>query len=117
MIRRPPRSTRTDALFPYTTLFRSLDVCLRVGDMLLSSGAGAADVTATMRSLAHAFDVRNPQVDVTFTQLAMSVQTAADDAPVLQIRSVSQREIDYEHLTRVDHRTEERRVGEECVRT
>src|SRR3546814_9127320 len=26
MIRRPPRSTRTDTLFPYTTLFRS---CLR----------------------------------------------------------------------------------------
>src|SRR3546814_3491480 len=28
MIRRPPRSTRTDTLFPYTTLFRSV---LRVG--------------------------------------------------------------------------------------
>src|SRR3546814_3022351 len=27
MIRRPPRSTRTDTLFPYTTLFRS--VCTR----------------------------------------------------------------------------------------
>src|SRR3546814_8603059 len=26
MIRRPPRSTRTDTLFPYTTLFRSLVV-------------------------------------------------------------------------------------------
>src|SRR3546814_3140598 len=25
MIRRPPRSTRTDTLFPYTTLFRTLD--------------------------------------------------------------------------------------------
>src|SRR3546814_13824798 len=25
MLRRPPRSTRTDTLFPYTTLFRSLD--------------------------------------------------------------------------------------------
>src|SRR3546814_19775316 len=25
MIRRPPRSTRTDALFPYTTLFRSVE--------------------------------------------------------------------------------------------
>src|SRR3546814_2058952 len=25
MIRRPPRSTRTDTLFPYTTLFRSLN--------------------------------------------------------------------------------------------
>src|SRR3546814_3305733 len=29
MIRRPPRSTRTDTLFPYTTLFRSL--ALRLG--------------------------------------------------------------------------------------
>src|SRR3546814_18211262 len=35
MIRRPPRSTRTDTLFPYTTLFRSvsieqvLDICLK----------------------------------------------------------------------------------------
>src|SRR3546814_20844385 len=33
MIRRPPRSTRTDTLFPYTTLFRSQDVGVtRVGD-------------------------------------------------------------------------------------
>src|SRR3546814_2032058 len=29
MIRRPPRSTRTDTLFPYTTLFRSGDRALR----------------------------------------------------------------------------------------
>src|SRR3546814_6868869 len=27
MLRRPPRSTRTDTLFPYTTLFRSLGSC------------------------------------------------------------------------------------------
>src|SRR3546814_20083836 len=27
MIRRPPRSTRTDTLFPYTTLFRSRELC------------------------------------------------------------------------------------------
>src|SRR3546814_7401795 len=26
MIRRPPRSTRTDTLFPYTTLFRSIQI-------------------------------------------------------------------------------------------
>src|SRR3546814_5250604 len=26
MIRRPPRSTRTDTLFPYTTLFRSVQI-------------------------------------------------------------------------------------------
>src|SRR3546814_14491998 len=33
MIRRPPRSTRTDTLFPYTTLFRSADDrALQVGE-------------------------------------------------------------------------------------
>src|SRR3546814_15444501 len=31
MIRRPPRSTRTDTLFPYTTLFRSLATAILVG--------------------------------------------------------------------------------------
>src|SRR3546814_17216513 len=30
MIRRPPRSTRTDTLFPYTTLFRSEDIAVLV---------------------------------------------------------------------------------------
>src|SRR3546814_6641122 len=38
MIRRPPRSTRTDTLFPYTTLFRSVDETIEaltdpVGDL------------------------------------------------------------------------------------
>src|SRR3546814_4347094 len=32
MIRRPPRSTRTDTLFPYTTLFRSLPAVAGGGD-------------------------------------------------------------------------------------
>src|SRR3546814_20410493 len=36
MIRRPPRSTRTDTLFPYTTLFRSLRR-LRKGSELASN--------------------------------------------------------------------------------
>src|SRR3546814_6354396 len=31
MIRRPPRSTRTDTLFPYTTLFRSLELLRQRG--------------------------------------------------------------------------------------
>src|SRR3546814_7783257 len=34
MIRRPPRSTRTDTLFPSTTLFRSLGVQNTVADQL-----------------------------------------------------------------------------------
>src|SRR3546814_13357399 len=44
MIRRPPRSTRTDTLFPYTTLFRSVPA---------SAGPSRAAPTA-------AHDKRNP---------------------------------------------------------
>src|SRR3546814_2771804 len=45
MCRRPPRSTRTDTLFPYTTLFRSVigaspSVSDGTGMLLLSVGAG-----------------------------------------------------------------------------
>src|SRR3546814_18842814 len=40
MIRLPPRSTRSDTLFPYTTLFRSLD------PPLLGSGFGHIDDSA-----------------------------------------------------------------------
>src|SRR3546814_8428475 len=35
MIRRPPRSTRTDTLFPYTTLFRSFSLSGGHGDIVL----------------------------------------------------------------------------------
>src|SRR3546814_13042214 len=55
MIRRPPRSTRTDTLFPYTTLFRSGDTLEAadllaellarggVGEPVVEGAAGAAD--------------------------------------------------------------------------
>src|SRR3546814_4341222 len=33
MIRRPPRSTRTDTLFPYTTLFRSVSASIKEGEI------------------------------------------------------------------------------------
>src|SRR3546814_15247454 len=45
MIRRPPRSTRTDTLFPYTSLFRSLGLLVNVGgtfSMLADAVVGAA---------------------------------------------------------------------------
>src|SRR3546814_16528599 len=64
MIRRPPRSTRTDTLFPYTTLFRSilLGSLVSAGFALLGAmkltvtevgktfklGAGASGVSASL---------------------------------------------------------------------
>ena len=81
----------------------TMDLCLRIGEMLLSSGAGAADVTATMRSVADHLGLRQAEIDVTFTALSMSHQRAPDDVPVLMMRHVQQRDIDYEDLTAVDH--------------
>ncbi|WP_372729375.1 threonine/serine exporter ThrE family protein [Nocardioides sp.] len=81
----------------------TLDFCLRVGELLLSSGAGAADVTATMQSVAWHLGVRHPDIDVTFTSLSMTYQPDPEDPPLIQIRQVKQREIDYEDLTLVDH--------------
>src|SRR3546814_1954001 len=45
MIRRPPRSTRTDTLFPYTTLFRSRAVAAQHARMhVADQAAESADV-------------------------------------------------------------------------
>jgi uncharacterized membrane protein YjjP (DUF1212 family) len=81
----------------------TMDLCLRIGEMLLSSGAGAADVTATMRSVADHLGLRHAEIDVTFTALSMSYQRSLDDVPMLMLRHVQQRDIDYEDLTAVDH--------------
>src|SRR3546814_8142370 len=64
MIRRPPRSTRTDTLFPYTTLFRSrcssrTSCCLRVVTMrrmpvdLPALGSPTSPASASSLSRSH----------------------------------------------------------------
>src|SRR3546814_1168494 len=45
MIRRPPRSTRTDTLFPYTTLFRSI---AKVVSVIPMGRAGTEEEVASM---------------------------------------------------------------------
>src|SRR3546814_9000485 len=57
MIRRPPRSTRTDTLFPYTTLFRSAD-----GDARHEGGPVARDPRPREGS-ASAIHRREPRQD------------------------------------------------------
>src|SRR3546814_16678809 len=47
MIRRPPRSTRTDTLFPYTTLFRSVAAPREQSD----AGASGAGIVSHLHSL------------------------------------------------------------------
>src|SRR3546814_3203485 len=49
MRRRPPRSNRTDTLFPYTTLFRSMEIASRPMDKNTTFTVGA-DVSRFERS-------------------------------------------------------------------
>src|SRR3546814_6509627 len=68
MIRRPPRSTRTDTLFPYTTLFRSKqllpDVELDAGvatDLIVERDADAGQVGRT-GNVGEILDLPQPRI-------------------------------------------------------
>src|SRR3546814_7891779 len=58
MLRRPPGSTRTDTLFPYTTLFRSLDDSSAVGELPEELEEGVVRVKVD-----HRVTVHNPMTD------------------------------------------------------
>src|SRR3546814_20840971 len=105
MIRRPPRSTRTDTLFPYTTLFRSgraqpprqrarADHADGPGRGLFDQVEGIVDITAEHRP-----DIARPQ----FAQgLRAAAGQRAAPGPGLAERMLS---------------SEERRVGNKLVST
>src|SRR3546814_20586604 len=69
MIRRPPRSTRTDTLFPYTTLFRSR------GTLAFLAGVGQqpAGHSASMRADADAQAAANAKPDTSASVKAMAL--------------------------------------------
>src|SRR3546814_14921146 len=62
MIRRPPRSTRTDTLFPYTTLFRSLDDALEgtVMEMAAENRDSGSNLEKTAAELARSMAREHP---------------------------------------------------------
>src|SRR3546814_19997988 len=110
MIRRPPRSTRTDTLFPYTTLFRShlafahrveeeLEVPQRPaerGEQVVQEQRGAPAIGVGR--------LARPADELTRGAVAHDQEAAPDrigDEPA---------EPDQAHS-----RSEERRVGKECV--
>src|SRR3546814_11106348 len=69
MIRRPPRSTRTDTLFPYTTLFLSLELA---GVVSPSLEAATADIRAAEAGRSVAGLRPNPSVMVEAENVAGS---------------------------------------------
>src|SRR3546814_17257521 len=116
MLRRPPRSTRTDTLFPYTTLFRS-HVLFRIEAVgrlaadhvdaalveLEPHGARHLFLTVIDRGLEHLAFGREPEAVI--DQFGI-----ADRQFVLEVGgSALERQL--------RDRSEERRAGKECVST
>src|SRR3546814_8952414 len=65
MIRRPPRSTRTDTLFPYTTLFRSRQVVQHLEQFLAGldvAGIGAVDLVENADAIGVHVDADRPKL-------------------------------------------------------
>src|SRR3546814_16192149 len=108
MIRRPPRSTRTDTLFPYTTLFRS---------------AVLTEIWYFAPILCRIAHMTTPPFNWNDLRFLLAVarsrtislagrRTGTDHATVSRRISALEAALGL-HL----FRSEERRVGKECVRT
>ena len=83
-------------------VYEGLDLALRVGEVLLSSGAGAADVAATMLAVTRACGLRHVTADVTFVDLALRHQPGSGQPAAAQVRRVIRRQVDYADLSEVD---------------
>src|SRR3546814_13547036 len=103
MIRRPPSSTRTDTLFPYTTLFRSRSA--------LPSTVSVATASVFAMPVVRPAVLALPPV---FTHhLAPGISAWLRDYPFDDAAFAAHQDLPAPRLTR----SEERRVGKECVST
>lgn len=78
-----------------------LDLALRIGELELSSGAGAADVTATILAVTNAYGLPQCEVDVIFTSITISCNRGVVAAPVTTARVVRFRSLDYTKLDKL----------------
>src|SRR3546814_14208052 len=117
MIRRPPKSTRTDTLFPYPTLFRSL------------ANGIAADLSVSYENRGDGFGRNFTTGLPTFTKDEVAVRgsiliTPTDSTHIRLAADYSNLDFNGPEFQKpkgtigVDGvRSEERRVGKECVST
>src|SRR3546814_14175147 len=110
MIRRPPRSTRTDTLFPYTTLFRSFRLfeLSPQGHVLTSHGRALLPAAETAERGA-----LNGLNSITGSNTGLGGLVRVSLSEGFGTWVVARRL----HQFREAHRSEERRVGQECVGT
>src|SRR3546814_11682010 len=111
MIRRPPRSTRTDTLFPYTTLFRSRPP---YDGQLTALDGGLRHVVECEHGAERRLIEEAPQllVAVVIVEASTGEQHRAVEQLLLETRFVGN-----DRFLNDRTRSEERRVGKEGVGT
>src|SRR3546814_11749248 len=107
MIRRPPRSTRTDTLFPYTTLFRSQGRTARYNPLAYIDRSDADDVIIELQKIATMM-FTTPERGEAFWANGARTGFAGVGARLAETSD--------EQLTRGAISSEESSVGEECGR-
>src|SRR3546814_14523800 len=122
MIRRPPRSTRTDTLFPYTTLFRSGDDLFVTNSTRLARGIelGVANSILVkvnqIGSLTETLDTVGLAIRSGYTAVMSHRSGETEDTTIADLDVATNcGQIKTGATASSDRRSEERRVGKECV--
>jgi uncharacterized membrane protein YjjP (DUF1212 family) len=79
-----------------------MDLGLRIGEIQMASGAGAADVTATILAVTNSYGLPHCEVDVIYTSITASCYLGTETTPITLLRVVRDRSIDYTRLVEVE---------------
>jgi uncharacterized membrane protein YjjP (DUF1212 family) len=85
-----------------TLVLRVLDLALRIGEVQLATGAGAAVAHDTMLAVAGAYGLPTCDVDIAFSTITMCCHRGVEAGPVTTMRNVRYRTQDYTRLATVD---------------
>lgn len=94
-----------------------LDLCMRVGEVLLSSGESAEETSSVMLRVASACGLSAVDVDITFTSITMCCHRGMAAAPVTTMRLVRYRSLDLTRLLAVGRVIDDIEAGRVDVRT
>ncbi len=79
-----------------------LDLTIRLAEVMLSSGAGTADVEATAQDVARAYHLTDCVVEIFVTTVFVSAPPTTDSPPITIVRSVQTRSTDYTRVADLD---------------
>ncbi len=87
---------------PATSPHAALQLAMRIGDALLSSGMSANDVVVAVLRITDAYGLTGVHVDVTYTSISATCYPAPGEPPVTAIRIVRPTVVDYTKVRRLE---------------